>query len=77
MSERDKHDLGSSSYLLSFIYFWRVSFSPPVDSDRWGLHFWDECIGSIAPGKRNQAQIKCLKENKNYLNPGLDRHSNS
>ena len=39
--------------------------------DKRGLYYWDYSITSIAPGKLNQAQLKYMKENKYYLNPGV------
>ena len=49
-------DLGSNS-MCSLSVWLSLSGVPEV----WGLQFWDYFIGSITPGKLNQAQVKYLK----------------
>lgn len=58
----------------------------PQDRSKPGFKYFSVCLSQmgrvlktfgtillvpIAPGKLNQAQLKYLKENKSYLNPGL------
>lgn len=57
-------DQGSNSILS-------ICLSQPGIPDWRGLQFLDSSIGSIAPGKLNEAQLKYLKDLKYYLNPGL------
>ena len=64
-------DPGPNSILLSLKYF-ECLIEPALQYELGeNVHFWDDFIGAIAPGRLNQVQLKYLNKKQYCLNPGM------